>query len=123
MCITGAPLNRIHRGELGRLVHRTEHINNHPNPNWKQFTIESTKLNNNDDDLPLRFTVYDHNSNGSHDLIGQAQLSIAEIFASDQKIITLVNDKMKESGDLILNSLRIQKSYSFLEYIKSGLHR
>lgn len=122
-------INRITNGALGPLVYRTEVIDNNLNPTWKQFSIDSRKLNNNDDKLPLMFSVFDYDDDGSHDLIGQVQMSMEEMLSTDARIFPVINQKKKtkkgskykDSGVLVLNSVTIQKNHSFLDYIQSGL--
>jgi len=122
-------INQVLNGNLmGPLVHRTEHINNDLNPKWKPFAFNSTKLNN-DEKALLVFSVFDHDDNGKHDLIGTAHMSMEELLSAEQSNFPLINEKKKakhkskykDSGVLILNSVHVEKFFSFLDFIQGGL--
>lgn len=111
-------------------VHSTEVIKNSLNPVWKPFTVTSQKLCNNDPDRQIKVTCYDWDSDGSHDLIGHFETTLAELQTNDgngQGMWDCINPhkqqkkkKYKNSGTVKILSVKFTKLYSFLDYIMGG---
>lgn len=112
------------------VVHRTEVFKNSLNPTWTMFEISSQTLCSSDADRRIKVVCYDWDSDGSHDLIGEFTTTLAEITAAYQSGKKLqwecINPakqkkrKYKNSGTVYLQSVKITKTYSFLEYIMGG---
>uniref|UniRef100_A0A671YIQ6 Copine-3 n=1 Tax=Sparus aurata TaxID=8175 RepID=A0A671YIQ6_SPAAU len=60
------------KGDDGKwqLVHRTEVVKNNLSPTWRKFTVPLQTFCSSDLDRPLKVDCSDHDSDGSHDLIG-----------------------------------------------------
>ncbi|MES1915729.1 MAG: hypothetical protein MHM6MM_007634 [Cercozoa sp. M6MM] len=65
-------------------VHKTEIIKRKKSPVWKPFTISLQKLCNADIHRPLLLRVWDWDSDGRHDLIGELQLPLADLIDRSQ---------------------------------------
>ncbi|XP_030644575.1 copine-4 [Chanos chanos] len=112
------------------LVHRTETIMNNLNPVWKSFKVSLNTLCSGDHERELRCTVWDWDSNGKHDFIGEFQTTFKEMkTAMDGKQIQweCINPKYqmkkknyRNSGVVILTQCKIIKMHSFLDYIMGG---
>uniref|UniRef100_A0A8K9VC16 Copine-4 n=1 Tax=Oncorhynchus mykiss TaxID=8022 RepID=A0A8K9VC16_ONCMY len=70
---------RINDDGSGSLVHRTETVMNDLSPVWKSFKVSLNTLCSGDHDRQLKCTVYDWDSNGKHDFIGEFQTTYKEI--------------------------------------------
>ncbi|XP_023681482.1 copine-4 isoform X2 [Paramormyrops kingsleyae] len=113
-----------------QLVHRTETVMNNLNPVWKTFKVSVNSLCSGDHDRTLKCTVWDWDSNGKHDFIGEFQTNFKEMRgAMDGKQMQweCINPKYKikkknykNSGIVILNQCKIIKMHSFLDYIMGG---
>ncbi|KAJ8004880.1 hypothetical protein DPEC_G00140890 [Dallia pectoralis] len=113
-----------------QLVHRTETVMNNLNPVWKTFKTSLNSLCSGDHDRPLKCTVWDWDSNGKHDFIGEFQATFKEMRgAMDGRQVQweCINPKYKtkkknykNSGIVILNQCKIIKMHSFLDYIMGG---
>lgn len=111
------------------LAHRTEVIKNSLNPVWKPMHIPLHSLCGADLDKKLKVVCNDWDSDGSHDLIGEFFTSVSEIESSKKpKEFPCINNKKKakkssykNSGIISVMASRIEKSYSFLDYILGGL--
>uniref|UniRef100_A0A4W6FTA9 Copine IVb n=1 Tax=Lates calcarifer TaxID=8187 RepID=A0A4W6FTA9_LATCA len=112
------------------LVHRTETVMNNLSPVWKSFKVSLNTLCSGDHDRELKCTVWDWDSNGKHDFIGEFQTTFKEMRAEQEgKQIQweCINPKYqmkkknyRNSGVVMLNHCKIIKMYSFLDYIMGG---
>ncbi|KAG7245010.1 hypothetical protein INR49_023576 [Caranx melampygus] len=119
------------------LVHRTETVMNNLSPVWKSFKVSLNTLCSGDHDRELKVslellscTVWDWDSNGKHDFIGEFQTTFKEMRAEQEgKQIQweCINPKYqmkkknyRNSGVVLLNHCKIIKMYSFLDYIMGG---
>ncbi|XP_067910360.1 copine-4 isoform X1 [Heterodontus francisci] len=113
-----------------QLVHRTEVIMNNLNPLWKTFKVSANCLCSGDHDRKLKLIVWDWDSNGKHDFIGEFTSTFVEMRgAMDGRQVQweCINHKYKtkkknykNSGIVILNLCKIHKMHSFLDYIMGG---
>ena len=110
-------------------VHRSLHIDNTLNPNWEPFYIPLQKLCNSNYDLQLKIKCYDYDNDGGHDLIGEFCTTLGEMLKADSVKLQwdLINPKKlkkkkgyKNSGVIMLESINVIPSFSFLDYIMSG---
>ncbi|KAM4736433.1 copine-4 isoform 2-T2 [Anableps anableps] len=105
-------------------------IMNNLNPVWKTFKVSLNSLCSGDHDRKLQCTVWDWDSNGKHDYIGEFEASFKEMRgAIDGRQVQwpCINSKYKvkkknykNSGIVILNQCKIIKMHSFLDYIMGG---
>ncbi|XP_030062337.1 copine-4 [Microcaecilia unicolor] len=113
-----------------QLVHRTEVVMNNLNPLWKTFKVSLNSLCSGDHERRLKCIVWDWDSNGKHDFIGEFSSNFKEMQgAMDGRQIQweCINPKYKtkkknykNSGIVILNHCKIHKMHSFLDYIMGG---
>ncbi|XP_051526652.1 copine-4 [Myxocyprinus asiaticus] len=121
---------RVNDDGTESLVHRTETIMNNLNPVWKSFKVSLNTLCSGDQERELRCTVWDWDSNGKHDFIGEFQTTFKEMkSAMDGKQIQweCINPKYqmkkknyRNSGMVVLTLCKIIKMHSFLDYIMGG---
>lgn len=109
------------------LVHKSEIIKKELNPDWARGLLPLGPLCNGDMNQPLLFEVYDWDSNGSHDLIGQFSVSVAELMKADGGAsFQIINPKKKgnkgyqTSGSFVVKSCALERLYTFLDYIQCG---
>ncbi|XP_040288930.1 copine-4 [Bufo bufo] len=113
-----------------QLVHRTEVVMNNLNPAWKTFKVSVNSLCSGDHDRKLKCIVWDWDSNGKHDFIGEFSSTFKEMrgaMEGRQVQWECINPKYKmkkknykNSGIVILNLCKIHKMHSFLDYIMGG---
>ncbi|XP_041650411.1 copine-4 isoform X1 [Cheilinus undulatus] len=113
-----------------QLVYRTETVMNNLNPVWKTFKVSLNSLCSGDHERKLQCTVWDWDSNGKHDYIGEFEATFKEMKgAIDGRQVQwpCINPKYrvkkknyKNSGIVILNQCKIIKMHSFLDYIMGG---
>eukprot|EP01091_Cochliopodium_minus_P010033 TRINITY_DN2606_c0_g2_i1.p1 TRINITY_DN2606_c0_g2~~TRINITY_DN2606_c0_g2_i1.p1 ORF type:complete len:740 (-),score=227.23 TRINITY_DN2606_c0_g2_i1:64-2283(-) len=105
-------------------VHKTEVIKKTLDPRWVPFELTLRSLNNGDMERPLLWEVFDWNSSGKEDFIGAFKASVSQV--TKQNRWQLINPKMqsskryKNSGELVFVNARVEKSYSFVEFIQGG---
>ncbi|KAM4580837.1 copine-4 [Odontesthes bonariensis] len=121
---------RLNDDATMQLVYRTETVMNNLNPVWKTFKVSLNSLCSGDHERKLQCTVWDWDSNGKHDYIGEFEASFKEMRgAIDGRQVQwpCINPKYKvkkknykNSGIVILNQCKIIKMHSFLDYIMGG---
>ncbi|TGZ65970.1 hypothetical protein CRM22_005610 [Opisthorchis felineus] len=121
---------RINEDGSRTIVHRTEEIRNTLNPNWKQMVLPTRVLVNGDHDRQLVISCLDWNRSGREALIGEVSTTVNEllrVYHSELRILNLVHPKKARrqkhytnSGVLHLNLVKMDKVYSFLDYVQGG---
>ncbi|KAM6088798.1 copine-4 isoform 1-T2 [Chlamydotis macqueenii] len=121
---------RMNDDATQQLVHRTEVVMNNLNPAWKTFKVSVNSLCSGDQDRRLKCVVWDWDSNGKHDFIGEFSSTFKEMrgaMEGRQVQWECINPKYKakkknykNSGIVILNQCKIHKMHSFLDYIMGG---
>uniref|UniRef100_A0A3B3BQ44 Copine I n=1 Tax=Oryzias melastigma TaxID=30732 RepID=A0A3B3BQ44_ORYME len=114
-------------GEGGKwqLVHRTEVVKNNLNPSWKKFTVPLHTFCSGDLEKPLKVDCSDHDSDGSHDLIGSFTTKVSELQkAVEFQCIHPEKQKKKKSyknsGLVLVKSCKLEAQYTFLDYVMGG---
>uniref|UniRef100_A0A8C5HPH3 Copine-4 n=1 Tax=Gouania willdenowi TaxID=441366 RepID=A0A8C5HPH3_GOUWI len=110
------------------LVHRTEvnTVMNNLSPVWKSFKVSLNTLCSGDHERELKCTVWDWDSNGKHDFIGEFQTTFKELRV-EQEGKQVSGYSVGKHFDLLVCSQcnlhhlhTIIKMYSFLDYIMGG---
>jgi hypothetical protein len=113
-----------------QVIHRTEVVKNDLNPRWRTFDIKASRLSGSDLSSPIKVECYDYDSDGTHDLIGSFATSVTELMQGTSKKLQwpCINPKKaakkknyQNSGIVHLESCRVTKAFSFLDYIFGGL--
>uniref|UniRef100_A0A8D0GDY2 Copine-3 n=1 Tax=Sphenodon punctatus TaxID=8508 RepID=A0A8D0GDY2_SPHPU len=94
---------RMNDDATQQLVHRTEVVMNNLNPAWKSFKVSVNSLCSGDQDRRLKCIVWDWDSNGKHDFIGEFSSTFKEM-----------------RGAMEGRQVGIHKMHSFLDYIMGG---
>uniref|UniRef100_A0A3Q2EED9 Copine VII n=1 Tax=Cyprinodon variegatus TaxID=28743 RepID=A0A3Q2EED9_CYPVA len=106
-----------------QLVHRTEVIKNNLNPVWEPFKVSLISLCSCDEERKLKCLVWDYDSRGKHDFIGEFYATFREMqkISSGNKVSwDCVNPKYKQKKRNYKNSGVLHRVYSFLDYIMGG---
>uniref|UniRef100_A0A6Q2Y880 Copine-2 n=1 Tax=Esox lucius TaxID=8010 RepID=A0A6Q2Y880_ESOLU len=125
------PYLEFHKqGDDGKwmLVHRTEVIKNTLDPVWKPFTVPLISLCNGDVDRSIKVLCYDYDNDGGHDFIGEFQTTVTKMSEAQNSLeFECINPKKqkkkksyKNSGVIILKSCKVERDYTFLDYILGG---
>ncbi|ESO08587.1 hypothetical protein HELRODRAFT_190776 [Helobdella robusta] len=113
-----------------QLVHRTEVVKNDLNPRWRAFEIKSSKLSGGNIKEQVKVDCYDHDNDGSHDFIGSFETTVEEMMQASSKVVQwpCINAQKRakkkgyqNSGVVMLNSCKVTKEFSFLDYVFGGL--
>uniref|UniRef100_A0A8C5WZV2 C2 domain-containing protein n=1 Tax=Malurus cyaneus samueli TaxID=2593467 RepID=A0A8C5WZV2_9PASS len=115
---------RIDDDRSEQLVYRTEVVKNNLSPIWEPFKVSLNSLCSCEEKRKLRGVVWDYDSRGKHDFIGEFFTTFEEM----QKVQwDCMNPKYKirkrnykNSGVVVLLDLKIHRVYSFLDYIMGG---
>ncbi len=116
-------------GTVSSNVYKTEVIKNTLNPTWNAFSLSVKDLCNGDYNMPLKFTVYDKDKNGSDDLIGEFLTTFVNLrtAVAERTAFPCNNPKKqaskrgyKDSGKVFLTRLDIYTEPSFLDYVQGG---
>ncbi|XP_054484033.1 copine-4 isoform X2 [Agelaius tricolor] len=108
---------RVNDDATQQLVHRTEVVMNNLNPAWKTFKVSVNSLCSGDQDRRLKCIVWDWDSNGKHDFIGEFSSTFKEMrgaMEGRQVQWECINPKYKakkknykNSGIVILNQCKV----------------
>ncbi|XP_071960515.1 copine-8-like isoform X2 [Antedon mediterranea] len=108
------------------VAYRTDVLKNTLNPTWKPFKVPLRTLCNGDLDRTIKVECCDWNRDGSIDLIGEFTTNMRRFVEGSQRdnVYTLTKEKSKKKGKtygtISLMSCRVQKMYSFLDFIHGG---
>lgn len=112
------------------VVHRTEVIKKTLNPTWKPITISVRALCNGDYDRSIKVECYDWDADGGHDYIGVFITTLRELTRGpgpgnvyeciSEKKRKKKGSKYQNSGTVELMNIRIEKVYTFLDYVRGG---
>ncbi|EDQ89579.1 uncharacterized protein MONBRDRAFT_36908 [Monosiga brevicollis MX1] len=105
-------------------VGTSEVIMKNLDPVWQPFRLAIGKLCNGDDQRPLKFEVYDWDSDGGHDLIGICETTLAQLKSGTQKLELIRAKKVgrknyTNSGVLTIRT-SIEASFTFLDFLRNG---
>ena len=105
-------------GQKWSVVKRSEVIMKNLSPTWAPFEISAKLLCNGDHTRPLKFDVYDWDSDGSHDYIGSFVTSLEklEMSAVDQTRIPCINDEKKRKKGNFFYHYIISPESRFLKF-------
>ncbi|GFS25336.1 copine-8 [Elysia marginata] len=112
------------------VVHRTEVIKKTLNPTWRPFSISIRTLCNGDYDRSIKVECHDWDADGGHDYIGSFMTTVRELSRGQcagniyecisEKKRAKKGKKYQNSGTVELMSCRIEKVFTFLDYIRGG---
>ncbi|XP_051970505.1 copine-3-like isoform X1 [Xyrauchen texanus] len=113
-----------------QLAHRTEVVKKNLNPSWRPFKIPFQSLCGGDMEKPIKVECYDHDKDGSHDLIGIFETTmkrLQEASRTSPAEFECMNSKKKQkkknyknSGIVSVKVCQITREYTFLDYIMGG---
>ncbi|XP_035137718.1 copine-7 isoform X1 [Callithrix jacchus] len=123
-------LYRVNDDQGLQLVYRTEVVKNNLSPVWEPFKVSLSSLCSCEETRPLKCLVWDYDSRGKHDFIGEFSTTFEEMQKASgegQAQWDCVNPKYKQkrrnyknSGVVVLADLKFHRVYSFLDYIMGG---
>nr|CAB3233432.1 copine-3 [Phallusia mammillata] len=110
------------------MIHQTEVQKGTRKPKWNTFTVRIHSLCGGNFDRPVKFSCFDYDSNGKHDLIGEFESTVAQLLdANNSTIFGLINPKKqtkkkdyKNSGKITFSQCKVVKRFSFLDYLFGG---
>ncbi|XP_074838915.1 copine-6 [Carettochelys insculpta] len=122
---------KVTRRHGEQLVMRTEVVNNNLSPSWEPFRVSLHSLCSCDPDKTIRCVVYDYNTNGKHDYIGEFTTKfreMQEVSTGKEMAFECINPKYQEkkkqytnSGIVVLTQCKVEKAHTFLDYVMGGL--
>uniref|UniRef100_A0A8C3Y4C0 Copine-3 n=1 Tax=Catharus ustulatus TaxID=91951 RepID=A0A8C3Y4C0_CATUS len=107
-----------------QLTYRSEVIKNNLNPCWRKFSVPLQTFCGGDFNKPIKVQCADHDSDGSHDLIGTLETTLAQMQTVEYECIHPEKKQKKKnyknSGIIRIKSCKIETEYSFLDYVMGG---
>uniref|UniRef100_A0A8C4L8P5 Copine-1 n=1 Tax=Equus asinus asinus TaxID=83772 RepID=A0A8C4L8P5_EQUAS len=101
-------------------------IKNNLNPTWKRFSVPLQRFCGGDPSTPIQVRCSDYDSDGSHDLIGTFQTSLAQLQTVPAEFECIHPEKQqkkksyKNSGTICVKLCQVETEYSFLDYVMGG---
>ncbi|XP_031461525.1 copine-1 isoform X2 [Phasianus colchicus] len=115
---------------MWQLVYRSEVIKNNLSPCWRRFSVPLQTFCGGDLNKPIKVQCSDHDSDGSHDLIGVFETNLAQLqkavdgcpveFECIHPEKKQKKKSYKNSGIISIKSCKIETDYSFLDYVMGG---
>jgi hypothetical protein len=102
-------------------VYRSEVIPKAQRCSFKKISIPIHILCNGDLKCPITISVMDYLNKKPPTLIGKIEISVENIIQSSGSQIKIQDTKGKNVGIIQFNSIQLEKSYSFIDYLQSGL--
>ncbi|XP_044276818.1 copine-6 [Varanus komodoensis] len=122
---------KVNNNETESLVWRTEVVKNNLSPRWAPFRVSLQSLCSCDPEKAIRCIIYDHDSSGKHDYIGEFSTSFQQMLPAstgEEVKWECINHKYQEkkkhyknSGYIVLTQCKVEKVHTFLDYIMGGL--
>ncbi|NWY20674.1 CPNE1 protein, partial [Aphelocoma coerulescens] len=114
-----------------QLVYRSEVvIKNNLNPCWRKFSVPLQTFCGGDFNKPIKVQCADHDNDGSHDLIGTLETTLAKMQTAGAGSLVeyeCIHPEKKQkkkhyknSGIIRIKSCKIETEYSFLDYVMGG---
>ncbi len=104
-------------------LYTSEILKKNLNPIFNPLYLPMNKLltsNTSYGDLFLRFEVWDWDQFTAHDLIGNTELTLHELVSQPNLVKALDNPKHKVNGSISFEKTRVEKRYTFLDFIQNG---
>ncbi|KAF4796365.1 Copine-1 [Turdus rufiventris] len=105
-------------------------IKNNLNPCWRKFSVPLQTFCGGDFNKPIKVQCADHDSDGSHDLIGTLETTLAHMQTAGAGSLVEYEcihpekkqkkKNYKNSGIIRIKSCKIETEYSFLDYVMGG---
>jgi hypothetical protein len=118
-------ISRIQEDGSWIKVHTTEKIDNNLSPSWATFRMPLQKLCNGDLDRPLKFEIFDWDSNGKHETMGAVESSLRSLIdagSTPHPVIEAAkkkDSKYVNSGTLV-TAVSIEHHPTFTQFVKGG---
>ena len=100
------------------VVYRSEHIENNLNPYWTPCVIGLEELCYCDLNWPLKITIWDHNDNGKHTVIGEFETTIEQL----QERISIKGNADREQA-IPLSQEKKLKTYGLVVVLKATIKK
>jgi len=96
------------KGTEWNVVHRSEAVKNNLSPDWKTANIDLGVLSDDDFDKPLMLTIFDHESDGNHVVMGSIETSVNKLVEAKGRPYGLTLKKAGNStGSLVIHKATI----------------
>lgn len=100
-------------------VYQSEAVKNYKS--YQEFEISMSYLCNSDTQRPLRITFFDKKKTSQFHAIGWVDTNFLTLSETIGQKIDLINKKGKKSGIFIVDKLSVEKVFTFVDYLKSGV--
>jgi hypothetical protein len=103
-------------------VFETINLPGNLNPTFPTIEITAQKLCHGKNKNPIKIELWDHQSSGSHEYIGECTFTLSEIFEEEKRSFPLKNTKNnKDAGILNFDEANKEEVPGFIDYIRGGL--
>ena len=104
------------------LVHKTENIKGTINPDFREIKIKGSKLSDNDFNLPLKFEIMKHKTNGSHYVIGKTFCNLNDLMIPGKTLDIRMLKPNKGNMTLGFKKFSQNEVFTFVDYLEGGLN-
>ncbi|OMJ70479.1 hypothetical protein SteCoe_31523 [Stentor coeruleus] len=110
---------------------RTNIIKNNINPIWDSIEFRSQEVYDYRQEIKIKIDCYDWNKKKPHEFIGSCETKLRELLIPGTKLMLYDQKDIKKSssgyinkcsGSIQINQIKIDKIYTYLDYIRAGLN-
>jgi len=117
---------RVYEDGTWVTVHETKFVDGDLNPTFNQIAIDMGSLNNGDNERPIKIEVWDNESSGKHQAMGEATTSMATLIRNNEagkktKLdIKGKADGKPATGTVCYDKIVIEKRPTFSDFVMGG---
>jgi hypothetical protein len=98
------------------VVHRSNTVMNNLNPDWDESVLELSILCGGNHQLPIAVKIFDYESDGKHDLMGEFETSVAGLLAASKSGSAIpLKKKGKDTGTIMVSKAEVSGIESVTE--------
>eukprot|EP01039_Chlorochromonas_danica_P004769 gene4769-5229_t len=120
-------VSRMNEDGSYTVVWKSIKIDNSLNPRWGEAKISMSRLCNQDLDRPLKIEIYDWESSGKHQTMGEVKTSVRGLLNANNAPFDVIEPAVKakkknyvNSGTLVAANVHIEHHPTFAEFIAGG---
>ena len=114
-----SPFNQIPK-DGWVMIHETEYYQDNLNPQFNQFTLSGSILNQGNPNMFNKIEIWDHSHRGKHQWIGEGYFTATQIIGG-LRLVETFDSSRKNSGNIHFDDFRSIRRIPISDYLRLGL--